>query len=78
VTDNHTPEVALRIRITATPDPNLFDEFDVRRFRVGEVYEIPIRQASLLILSGFAETTSGTAVAEAADSAVRPPKPKSK
>lgn len=68
MTENHTPEVVLRIRITAAPRQELFDEFDVRGFRVGQTYEVPVRLASLLIISGFAESTGGvTAPAEAAD-----------
>jgi hypothetical protein len=46
----------------------MFDEFDVRRFRVGQTYEVPVRLASLLILAGYAETAGGTTTrAEAAD-----------
>ena len=58
----------MRIRIVATPREDLFDEYDVKRFRVGQVYEVPVRLASLLILAGFTESEGGTAVhAEAAD-----------
>ena len=68
MTENHTPEIVLRIRITAAPRQDLFDEFDVRRFRVGQTYEVPVRLASLLIISGFAESAGGvTAPAKAAD-----------
>lgn len=79
MTENHTPEVALRIRITALPDPGLFDEYDLRRFRVGETYEVPIRLASLLILSGYAESAGSAMTAEAADfGGPKIPKPKPK
>jgi hypothetical protein len=67
VTEKHTPEVALRIRIKSLPAPGEFDEFDLRLYRVGLTYELPMRLASLLILGGYAER-AGTAVqAEAAD-----------
>ena len=51
------------------------DEYDLRRFRVGEVYDVSSQLASLLILSGHAEpVTSRFSPAEAADYG-RPPKP---
>lgn len=56
-----------RIRIMLLPDPREFDEYDVRRFRVGETYEVPARLASLLILGGYAESTGTIVRAEAAD-----------
>jgi hypothetical protein len=66
--ENDTPEVVLRIRIIAAPREDLFDEFDVHRFQVGQTYAVPVRLASLLILSGFAESAGGvTTPAEAAD-----------
>jgi hypothetical protein len=68
LTENNTPEVALRIRIISAPPEDMFDEFDVRRFRTGQTYNVPVRLASLLILAGYAETAGGTmARAEAAD-----------
>jgi hypothetical protein len=67
VTEKHTPEVVLRIRIKSLPPPGEFDEFDLRLYRVGLTYELPMRLASLLILGGYAER-AGTAVqSEAAD-----------
>ena len=58
----------MRIRIVATPREDLFDEYDVKRFRVGQIYQVPVRLASLLILAGFAESAGGTTLhAEAAD-----------
>jgi len=56
LTPNHTPEVVLRIRIIAVPRQDAFDEFDVHGFRVGQTYEVPVRLASLLVISGYAET----------------------
>jgi hypothetical protein len=45
-----------------------FDEFDLRRFTVGEIYDVPTRLASLLIISGYAELVAGGhQFAEAAD-----------
>jgi len=66
LSENYTSGIVWRVRITALPKPAEFDEYDVRRFRVGETYEVPSRLASLLILGGYAETT-GPARAEAAD-----------
>jgi hypothetical protein len=67
VTKKNTPEVVLRVRITSLPPAGEFDEFDLRRYRVGDVYEIPLRLATLLIISGFAETAGKSVHAEAAD-----------
>lgn len=67
MSENYTSGIVWRVRITAPPKPSEFDEYDVRRFRVGEVYEVPARLASLLILGGYAESTGSTARAEAAD-----------
>ena len=67
MSENYTSGIVWRIRITAPPKPAEFDEYDVRRFRVGETYEVPARLASLLILGGYAETTGSLARAEAAD-----------
>ena len=65
--EKYTPEVILRIRITSLPAPGELDEFDLRLYRVGGTYELPMRLASLLILGGYAER-AGTAVrAQAAD-----------
>ena len=78
MTENRTPDAAMRIRITAAPDPEMFAEYDVHRFRVGDIYELPIRLATLLILAGYAQGASAaTPAAEAADfSAPRTPRSK--
>ena len=55
MTQNDTPEIALRIRIKSLPTPGEFDEFDLRPYRIGGTYELPLRLASLLILGGYAE-----------------------
>jgi hypothetical protein len=69
LTENRTPEIALRIRIVAPPDLDAFAEYDVERFRVGDVYEVPVRLATLLIISGYAVSAAGIGIpaAEAAD-----------
>ena len=76
MTQNETPEVVLKIRITTVPRQDTFDEYDTRRFRVGQTYEVPVRLAALLIISGYAESAGGLeALAEAADlSGPRAPK----
>ena len=66
VTEKYTPELALRIRINSLPAPGEFDEFDLRPYRVGLTYELPMRLASLLILGGYAEQ-AGAVRAEEAD-----------
>jgi hypothetical protein len=45
-----------------------FDEFHLEHYHVGQVYTVPARLASLLILAGYAELAdSRPARAEAAD-----------
>jgi hypothetical protein len=68
LTQNHTSGIVWRVRIIAPPKAKDFDEYDVRRFEVGEVYEVSARLATLLVLGGYAEhVTSGAVRAEAAD-----------
>jgi hypothetical protein len=68
LTENHTPEFALRIRLKALPDPKEFDAFNLSHFRVGGVFLVPARLASMLIISGCAELVDDhPARAEAAD-----------
>jgi hypothetical protein len=55
LTENHTPESFLRIRVTSLPEPGEFDEFDLRHFRVGGVFLVRSYLASVLIISGYAE-----------------------
>jgi hypothetical protein len=78
LTENDTNGSTLRIRYLAIPKDGDFDEFDLRRFRVGEVYDVPLRLASLLIIAGYAELLSGGhQLADAADFGhIRFPKPK--
>jgi hypothetical protein len=77
LSENYTSGIVWRIRITSSPKPSEFDEYDVRRFRVGEIYEVPARLASLLILGGYAESTGSTIRAEAADWSPSDKRPKS-
>ena len=80
MTENRTPDIALRIRIVAPPDPDAFAEYDVQRFRVGDVYEVPVRLAALLIISGYAVSAAGIGIpaAEAADFSSTKVRPKKK
>jgi hypothetical protein len=68
LTENHTPEFALRIRITSLPPAGEFDEFDLSRFHPGQIVVVPSQLASMLIISGCAELVDDhPARAEAAD-----------
>jgi hypothetical protein len=68
LTENHTPEFALRIRVKSLPTSGDFDEFNLSHFRVGGVVVVPARLASMLILSGHADLLDDhPARAEAAD-----------
>jgi hypothetical protein len=68
LTKSNTPEFALRIRLKAVPPAGEFDEFDLRHLRVGGVFLVPARLASLLIIAGCAELVEDrTRLAEAAD-----------
>ncbi len=50
------------------PNPGEFDEFDLSHFRPGQVFVVPARLASMLIISGYAELIDDhPARAEAAD-----------
>ena len=46
----------MQIRIKTLPDAKEFEEYDLNRFQVGEVYEVSTRLASLLIVAGHAES----------------------
>jgi hypothetical protein len=67
VTDYHTPEFALRIRVRRLPTQGEFEEFAIDHFRVGQTYVIPSRLASMLILAGIADLVDSHPRAEAAD-----------
>jgi hypothetical protein len=76
VTEKNTPEIALRVRILSLPAAGEFDEFDLRHYHVGDVYELPLRLATLLVIGGYAES-AGRAQSIAADFG-RPRSPKTK
>lgn len=68
MTENETPGVSMRIRIKSLPIAGDLEEFDLRRFRVGDTYDVPPQLASLLIVAGYAEAVERRATrAEAAD-----------
>ena len=68
VTENETPGVTMRIRIKSLPNAGELEEFDLRRFRIGEVYEVLPQLASLLIVAGYAEAVGRRPLrAQAAD-----------
>ena len=68
MTENRTPELSLRIRLTSLPNRDEFDAFDLGCYHVGQVYVLPSRLATLLILGGHAELVEPRgARAEAAD-----------
>jgi hypothetical protein len=68
VNENRTPEFNLRIRLTSVPKRGELDEFDLGCYHIGQVYVLPSRLASLLILGGHAEPVdSHPARGEAAD-----------
>ena len=66
MTENHTPEFTLRIRMIAMPSVGEFDEFHLEHYHVGQTYVLPARLASMLILAGYAELVDNQR-AEAAD-----------
>jgi hypothetical protein len=45
----------MRIRINGLPQAGELDELDLRRFRVGEIYDVPPQLGSLLVVAGYAE-----------------------
>jgi hypothetical protein len=48
----------VRIRITSLPGRGELDEFDLRRLRIGEVYDLPSHLASILLIGRHAELTT--------------------
>jgi hypothetical protein len=68
--ENDTPELAMRIRISALPKLDDIDELDLRRrFIVGQIYELPVQLAATLIIAGYAEPYRPAVQAQAADRA---------
>jgi hypothetical protein len=63
----------MQIRIKALPRRGEMDEYDLRRFVVGDVYDVSVRLASILIIEGYAEPVSARVqTGIAADSSRRP------
>ena len=60
----------MQVRITNLP-ANELEEFDLRRFRVGETYEVTQHLGMLLIVAGYAEISHTFARSEAADAPPR-------
>lgn len=58
----------MRIRLTALPPPGELDEFDFRRYRVGEIYDLPPHFASILLIARYAELAPPLRRDTAADS----------
>jgi hypothetical protein len=66
----------VRIRLTALPKRGELDEFDLRRFHVGEVYDLPPQLASILLIGRYAELDTPLQRDTAADiGRSKPPKP---
>jgi hypothetical protein len=57
----------VRIRLIALPKRGELDEFDFRRYRVGEIYDLPPHLASVLLISRYAELAPPLSRATAAD-----------
>lgn len=56
------------VRITQLPDRGELDELDLRRFRIGDTYDVTAQLGMLLIVGGYAEIAHTFARSEAADS----------
>ena len=57
----------MRISIKRLPEDGEFEEFDLRRFRVGDVYDVTAQFGLLLVVAGYAESAPAFDRAEAAD-----------
>jgi hypothetical protein len=57
----------VRIRITRLPQQGELDEFDLRRFRAGDVYDVTAQLGMILVVAGYAEPAPAFPSAEAAD-----------
>ena len=53
-------EVRLLIRIKALPSNKELEEYDLRRFQIGERYDVQAQLASVLIIGGYAEPLSSS------------------
>jgi hypothetical protein len=61
----------VRVRLIARPKPGELDEFDLRRFHVGDVYDLPPQLASILLIGGYAELAAPVRYDTAADASRR-------
>ena len=57
----------MRVRIQRLPQPGELDEFDLRRFHVGEEYDVSSYLGMILVVGGYAEPAPAFRTAEAAD-----------
>jgi hypothetical protein len=55
LTRSESGHATIRVRITDLPEAGEFDEYDLTRFAVGEVYDVTAQLASLLIIAGYAD-----------------------
>ena len=62
----------MRVLITQLPQNGEFEEFDLRRFRVGVMYDVTSQLGMLLVLAGYAESVPGLDRAEVSDDFRRP------
>jgi len=75
VTRSEARCTTLRIRFVRLPRPGEFDEYDLSRFLIGEVYDVPAQLASLLILSEYAAPVPFSPWRDVATDPHRPRKP---
>jgi hypothetical protein len=64
----------VRVRLIALPGRGELDEFDLRRYRVGDVYDLPPQLASILLISRYAELAPALRRDTAADTGRSKPK----
>lgn len=57
----------MRVRIKRLPQAGELDEYDLRRFREGEVFDVPAQLGMVLVIGGYAELAAAAPRAEAAD-----------
>jgi len=55
------------VRIVKRLDRDELDELDLRRFKVGDTYDVAAQLGMLLVVGGYAEVGRGFERAEAAD-----------
>ncbi|MCC7415669.1 MAG: hypothetical protein IT176_00900 [Acidobacteria bacterium] len=59
MTEFRTSGFTMAVRIKSLPQAGEMDEYDLRRYQPGEVYDVSSRLAWLLVLSGHAEPVTG-------------------